>query len=495
MSISAVSSSDSTQRALQRETPPAGDPTNAYTAQRGDTLSEIAKAHGVSLEGLLAANPQVLNPDVIYPDQAIALPAGVKPLGGEASPVNGATAANDPQGAYTGGPLNRTQLAQLFHEAGFRGENLVNMVAIAMRESSGDPAAFNGNSATGDKSYGLTQINMIGAMGPERREAFGLTSNDQLFDPQTNARVAFELSNNGTNLSPWGAYKGLANTYNTDVSAARAAVAEAQAQGLLGKPFNADAAGGATPVQQNAPAAATPTLERDDRGPAVADLQNRLQAAGFSPGTADGIFGARTEGAVRSYQASRGIEVDGVVGPNTWAQLNGAPAVEKPPVAEPVAPGDVARVSDGPSNAKIASLHPELRAQAAEFVNRVEQELGITLRVTSGYRTYAEQNALYAQGRTTPGNVVTNAPGGYSNHNFATAFDVVEVRPNGSINWDTNWDAIGRIGTRMGLEWGGNWTSIVDKPHFQLDTGLSTRDMRERVAAGNVDADGYVNLR
>ncbi|KPN17632.1 hypothetical protein AO715_04965 [Xanthomonas sp. Mitacek01] len=143
----------------------------------------------------------------------------------------------------------------------------------------------------------------------------------------------------------------------------------------------------------------------------------------------------------------------------------------------------------------MASLHPELRGQAAEFVNRVEQELGITLRVTSGYRTYAEQNALYAQGRTTPGDVVTNARGGYSNHNFATAFDVVEVRPNGSINWDTNWDAIGRIGTSMGLEWGGNWTSIVDKPHFQLDTGLSTRDMRERVAAGNVDANGFINLR
>jgi len=495
VTLNAVSSSDSAQR-VQQDLPPAGPATESYTAQRGDTLSEIAKAHGVSLEGLLASNPQVLNPDVIYPDQAIALPAGTKALGGEAGPVNGTAPATDTQGAYNGGPLDRTQLAQLFHEAGFRGENLVSMVAISMRESSGDPAAFNGNAATGDKSYGLTQINMIGGMGPERREAFGLSSNEQLFDPQTNARVAFELSNNGTNLSPWGAYKGLSNTYNTDVAAARTAVADAQAQGLLGTPFNAGArTEGAAPVQQNAPASATPTLERDDRGPAVADLQNRLQAAGFSPGTADGIFGARTEGAVRSYQASRGIEVDGVVGPNTWAQLNGAPAVEKPPAAEPVAPGDVARVSDGPSNAKIASLHPELRGQAAEFVNRVEQELGITLRVTSGHRTYAEQDALYAQGRTAPGNVVTNAPGGYSNHNFATAFDVVEVRPNGSINWETNWDAIGRIGTDMGLEWGGNWTSIVDKPHFQLDTGLSTADMRARVASGNVDADGFINLR
>lgn len=494
MSLNAVSSSETSNR-LQ-DVPPPSEATQSYTAQRGDTLSEIAKAHGVSLEGLLAANPQVVNPDVIYPDQSIALPAGTRPLGGEAAPVNGAAPASATQGTYTGGPLDRTQLAQLFHEAGFRGENLVSMVAISMRESTGDPAAFNGNAATGDKSYGLTQINMIGAMGPERREAFGLTSNEQLFDPQTNARVAFELSNNGTNLSPWGAYKGLTNTYNTDVSAARSAVADAQAQGLLGTPFNGGArTEGTAPVQQNAPASATPTLERNDRGPAVTDLQNRLAAAGFSPGMADGIFGARTEGAVRSYQASRGIEVDGVVGQNTWAQLNGAPAVEKPPAAEPVAPGEVAQVTDGPSNARIATLHPELRGQAAEFVNRVEQELGITLRVTSGMRTYAEQDALYAQGRTTPGDVVTNARGGYSNHNFGTAFDVVEVRPNGSINWSPDWQAIGRVGTSMGLEWGGNWTSIVDRPHFQLDSGLSTADMRNRIANGNVDADGFVNLR
>ncbi|MDR7193447.1 peptidoglycan-binding protein [Luteimonas terrae] len=494
MSLNAVSSSDTTQR-LQ-DLPPAGDPKQSYIAQRGDTLSEIAKAHGISLEGLLASNPQVNNPDVIYPDQAIVLPAGTQPLGGHAGSVHGAAPVSTPQGTYSGGPLDRTQLAQLFHEAGFRGENLVSMVAISMRESTGDPAAFNGNRATGDQSYGLTQINMLDGMGPERREAFGLTSNEQLFDPQTNARVAFELSNNGTDLSPWGAYRGLANTYNTDVPAARAAVADAQAQGLLGTPFNGGArTEGAAPVQQSASASATPTLERDDRGPAVADLQTRLAAAGFSPGTADGIFGARTESAVRSYQASRGIEVDGVVGPNTWAQLNGAPAVETPPAAEPVAPGEVAQVTDGPSNARIATLHPELRGQAAEFVNRVEQELGITLRVTSGMRTYAEQDALYAQGRTAPGGIVTQVPAGYSNHNFGTAFDVVEVRPDGSINWSPDWQAIGRVGTDMGLEWGGNWTTFVDRPHFQLDSGLSTADMRNRIAAGDVDADGFVNLR
>lgn len=491
MSLNAVSSSDPALRFQQQDTQAAGA---SYTVQRGETLSEIAKAHGVSLDGLLAANPQVLNPDVIYPDQAIALPDGVTSLGGEGAPV-AATAANDAQGAYSGGPLDRTQLAQLFHEAGFRGENLVSMVAIAMRESSGDPAAFNGNRATGDQSYGLTQINMLGGMGPERRKAFGLTSNDQLFDPQTNARVAYELSNNGTDLSPWGAYKGLANTYNTDVSAARAAVAEAEAQGLLGTPFDGARVDGAASVQQATAANATPLLEHGDRGPAVTELQNRLAAAGFSPGAADGIFGARTEGAVRDFQASRGITVDGIVGPNTWAQLNGAPPVAGPTPPTPVTPGEVAQVSDGPSNAKIAGLHPELRGQAAEFVNRVEQELGITLRVTQGFRTYAEQDALYAQGRTTPGDIVTNARGGYSNHNFATAFDVVEVRPDGSVNWDTDWNAIGRIGTSMGLEWGGNWTSFVDRPHFQLDTGLSTADMRSRIANGNVDAEGFVNLR
>jgi hypothetical protein len=79
--------------------------------------------------------------------------------------------------------------------------------AVGMAESGGDPNAHNTNAATGDNSYGLWQINMLGKLAPERLVLFGIKSNDQLFDPQTNARAMRILSANGADFSPWSAYK------------------------------------------------------------------------------------------------------------------------------------------------------------------------------------------------------------------------------------------------------------------------------------------------
>ena len=76
--------------------------------------------------------------------------------------------------------------------------------------------------------------------------------------------------------------------------------------------------------------AGMPTLRLGSRGAAVVDLQRRLAAAGFSAGPADGIFGSRTDGAVRSFQRARGLKVDGVVGPLTWGALLGTPAAPAP---------------------------------------------------------------------------------------------------------------------------------------------------------------------
>lgn len=67
------------------------------------------------------------------------------------------------------------------------------MVAVALGESGGNTRAHNTNSATGDNSYGLWQINMIGNLGPSRRQQFGISSNDQLFDPATNARAMVKI--------------------------------------------------------------------------------------------------------------------------------------------------------------------------------------------------------------------------------------------------------------------------------------------------------------
>ncbi|HEX5170960.1 MAG TPA: M15 family metallopeptidase, partial [Cyclobacteriaceae bacterium] len=136
---------------------------------------------------------------------------------------------------------------------------------------------------------------------------------------------------------------------------------------------------------------------------------------------------------------------------------------------------------DTPTNRRIRELHPRLGIAAREFINSVENELGIQLRITQGFRSIEEQDALYAQGRTTPGEVVTNARGGQSYHNYGLAFDVVEM-VNGQANWNTtmqNWNRIGAIAQRFGLEWGGTWTRFVDLPHFQMTFGHTIRELMQ----------------
>lgn len=103
-------------------------------------------------------------------------------------------------------------------QAGFKGEALRQAWAIMERESGGRPDAFNGNAGTGDRSYGLFQINMLGSLGPDRMKRYGLSSEKDLLDPATNARVAFQMSKGGTDFGAWAvgpnAYKGApANAY------------------------------------------------------------------------------------------------------------------------------------------------------------------------------------------------------------------------------------------------------------------------------------------
>lgn len=98
------------------------------------------------------------------------------------------------------------QIAAIARQAGFPESAIPTAVAVALAESSGDPMSHNTNRLTGDNSYGLWQINMIDKMGPERRAAFGISSNEQLFDPVTNAKAALRLSNGGKNWHPWSTY-------------------------------------------------------------------------------------------------------------------------------------------------------------------------------------------------------------------------------------------------------------------------------------------------
>jgi hypothetical protein len=86
--------------------------------------------------------------------------------------------------------ISKKKLRELLLQGGFTPQEVPMMLEIARRESSMNPLALNPNADTGDLSYGLFQINMIGGMGPERRQALGLKSNEELYDPATNVRAA-----------------------------------------------------------------------------------------------------------------------------------------------------------------------------------------------------------------------------------------------------------------------------------------------------------------
>ena len=113
--------------------------------------------------------------------------------------------------------LTGVQLADILWRAGFKGQAHRTAWAIVNRESSRRPGAYNGNLGTGDNSYGLFQINMLGSMGPSRRAAYGISSNAALFDPLTNAKAAFKLSRGGRDFGAWGigpnAYRSGAGEY------------------------------------------------------------------------------------------------------------------------------------------------------------------------------------------------------------------------------------------------------------------------------------------
>jgi hypothetical protein len=102
--------------------------------------------------------------------------------------------------------LSDKDLYLLLGAVGFEGKKLKEAWAIAKKESNGRPIAFNGNSKTGDSSYGIFQINMIGNLGPERREKFNLRSNSDLFNPVINSQIAYHMSAGGKN---WIAWKGI----------------------------------------------------------------------------------------------------------------------------------------------------------------------------------------------------------------------------------------------------------------------------------------------
>ena len=100
-------------------------------------------------------------------------------------------------------PFTDVELAQLLSAVGFEGKALKTAWAVVKKESNGRPLAFNGNSRTGDSSYGIFQINMIGGLGVTRRDKYDLETNKDLFDAVINAEIAYHMSNGGENWAAW----------------------------------------------------------------------------------------------------------------------------------------------------------------------------------------------------------------------------------------------------------------------------------------------------
>lgn len=131
----------------------------------------------------------------------------------------------------------------------------------------------------------------------------------------------------------------------------------------------------------------------------------------------------------------------------------------------------------------VTQLHPILQEKFKLLQKKCAQK-GITIRATECLRTAKEQDALYAKGRTSPGAKVTNARGkdAKSMHQWGVAVDIVidmDVDKDGDVDIRDLYNVkllnvVGKIGESIGLEWGGSWKSIVDKPHFQLPDWGST---------------------
>jgi len=150
------------------------------------------------------------------------------------------------------------------------------------------------------------------------------------------------------------------------------------------------------------------------------------------------------------------------------------------------------------SEERVKLLHPKVRDEVKQLIEKVELGFppNVAVRLVQTLRTIEEQNALYEQGRTKPGNIVTNARGGSSYHNYGLAFDfaiLLDKDGNGTydeLSWDikkdndkdgiADWLEVVKVFEAAGWEWGGKWSSIKDYPHLQKTFGYKWQQLLEK---------------
>ena len=140
------------------------------------------------------------------------------------------------------------------------------------------------------------------------------------------------------------------------------------------------------------------------------------------------------------------------------------------------------------SEKRLQQTHPALAAAVRAMIADLARQ-GLVVEVVQGLRTFAEQDELYARGRTKPGAVVTQARGGESNHNFGLAVDLCPFSDD-KPDWNAPisvWAAIGAAAAAHGLDWGGQWKKFLDKPHVEL-RGMTVKECARCYANGGIDA-------
>lgn len=147
---------------------------------------------------------------------------------------------------------------------------------------------------------------------------------------------------------------------------------------------------------------------------------------------------------------------------------------------------------------RVEKLHPKIRNEVKELIEKAESKFPATVavRIVQGLRTFTEQDALYAQGRTKPGPRVTNSKAGQSYHNFGLAIDfalLYDKDGNGTyetLSWDlmkdfdkdgiADWMEVVDVFEDAGYTWGGRFNSFKDNPHLEKHFGVHWKELLKR---------------
>lgn len=144
------------------------------------------------------------------------------------------------------------------------------------------------------------------------------------------------------------------------------------------------------------------------------------------------------------------------------------------------------------------TLHPKLRQSAIDAWTEAQAAMpdNTKIIVVQGLRTFKESDDLYAQGRTKPGSIVTNAGAGKSYHNYGLAFDF-EMITNGKTDWvvGPHWLKVVEIMKKHGMSWGGDFKTLPDAPHFENRYGFNWRQLFALHDAGKfIPGTEYVDI-